>query len=143
MTGRIPDPADPMEEEGLPAMQEALPEKEITGDAQDGVAIPADEPQAVEDYGTTAAEEAAGEPLDGRLARELPDVLAEADEPAAEGEHVDDPYPEDHEERVGRLVESDEGAHTDLDPDAVALDVGTDGGGFSAEERAMRVEPET
>lgn len=143
MTSRIPDPADPMEEEGLPALQDGLPSKEITGDVQDGVAVPGDRPLAVEDYGTTAAEEAAGEPLDRRLAREEPEVLAEADEPAREFEDVENPYPEDRDERVGRLVEPDEGARSDQEADVVAFDVGTDTGGFSAEERAMRIERES
>ena len=38
-------------------------------------------------------------------------------------------------------MEADEGARTDTEADAVALDVGTDSGGFTAEERAMRIEP--
>ena len=53
---------------------------------------------------------------------------------------ADNPYPVDREERVGRIVETDEGARADTEPDAVANDVGTDQGGFSAEERAMRIE---
>jgi hypothetical protein len=43
---------------------------------------------------------------------------------------------------VGRLVEPDEGAHTDTEADLVAGDVGTDLGGYSAEESAMHLEPE-
>jgi hypothetical protein len=46
----------------------------------------------------------------------------------------------DKEERVGRIVETDEGAREDAEADAVAYDVGTDMGGFTAEERAMRIE---
>lgn len=38
---------------------------------------------------------------------------------------------------IGRLVEPDEGAHTDDEPDAVATDAGAAGGGASAEELAM------
>jgi hypothetical protein len=38
---------------------------------------------------------------------------------------------------VGRLVEPDEGAHPDEEPDAVAWDAGAAGGGPSAEELAM------
>lgn len=37
--------------------------------------LPADRPQAVDDYGVTAAEASAGEPLDDRLARERPDQV--------------------------------------------------------------------
>jgi hypothetical protein len=142
VASRIPDPADPFEEEGLASQEPGLAGKRITGDPQDDFAVPGDEPMAVDDYGTTAAEERAGEPLDLRLAREQPDLAARAEQPPDETPAADQPYPEDPEERVGRIVESDEGARADDEPDAVALDVGTDLGGFSAEERAMHIEPE-
>lgn len=41
---------------------------------------------------------------------------------------------------VGRLVEPDEGAHSDVEPDAVAFDRGPAGGGASAEELAIHEE---
>jgi hypothetical protein len=140
VTSRIPDPADPFEEEGLASPDPEYGGKRITGDPQEEMAVPAERPVAVDDFGTTAAEETAGEPLDGRLRREEPDLRAST--PADESPDSDQPYPEDRDERVGRIVETDEGARTDTEPDAVALDVGTDLGGFSAEERAMHVEPE-
>lgn len=142
MASRIPDPADPFEEEGLASQEPGLAGKRITGDPQDDVAVPGDDPVAVDDFGTTASEERAGEPLDLRLSREEPDFAGRSDQPADESPNADQPYPEDLEERVGRIVESDEGARADDEPDAVALDVGTDLGGFSAEERAMHIEPE-
>jgi hypothetical protein len=43
---------------------------------------------------------------------------------------------------AGRIVEEDEGARPDTEKDAVAYEAGPDAGGFSAEERAMRVEDE-
>ena len=43
---------------------------------------------------------------------------------------------------VGRLVEPDEGAHEDIEKDAIARDVGAAGGGPSAEELAMHEIPE-
>ncbi|MDQ6648554.1 MAG: DUF5709 domain-containing protein [Actinomycetota bacterium] len=144
MSGRIPEPASAAEEDGQPDMGYVLAEKEITGDAQEGLELsPRDTPLAVDDYGTTAAEEAAGEPLDLRLSREEPDVLDRADLDADESEGADSPYPVDAEERVGRIVESDEGARSDTEAEAVGHDVGTDLGGFSAEERAMHIEPGT
>ena len=54
---------------------------------------------------------------------------------------LEGPAAADPEERVGRIVEDDEGAHEDEEATAVAHDVGTDFGGFSAEERAMHIEP--
>jgi hypothetical protein len=43
---------------------------------------------------------------------------------------------------IGRLVEPDEGAHVDDEPDAIAWDAGPAGGGASAEELAMHEVPE-
>ena len=62
---------------------------------------PPERPLGVEDYGTTPAEEAWDEPLEERLAREEPDVLVPEDESL-------------------ELVQPDEGAHTDVEPDEVA-----------------------
>ena len=92
--------------------------------------------------GTTAAEQAEGEPLDTRLEREEPDVLAAVDQPADESAGADTPFDERAGQGVGRLVETDEGARTDTEADLVAGDVGTDLGGYSAEESAMHLEPE-
>jgi hypothetical protein len=143
VTSRIPDPADPFEEEGQASQEPGLAGKRITGDPQDDMAVAGDRPVAVDDYGTTAAEEAAGEPLDLRLGREEPDALERAATTGAdESEQSDQPYPTDPEERVGRIVETDEGARADDEASAVADDVGTDLGGFTAEERAMHIQRE-
>ncbi|MQA97178.1 MAG: hypothetical protein GEV11_22000 [Streptosporangiales bacterium] len=48
----------------------------------------------------------------------------------------------DEPRRAGRLVAPDEGVRADAEPDEVAGEVGPDAGGYSAEETAMRVEPE-
>ena len=142
MSSRIGDPSDPFEDEGLASPDPERAAQRITGDAQDDVPIPGDRPVAVTDFGTTVAEQQAGEPLDLRLAREEPELLTRADSPPDVSEDADNPYPADREERVGRIVETDEGAREDTEADVVALDVGTDGGGFTAEERAMRIERE-
>lgn len=139
VSNRVPDPSDPFEDAGLAAEESGVPGKRITGDPQDDMPVPGDTPIAVDDFGTTAAEEQAGEPLDLRLSREEPDL--DADTPLDTSEFADQPYPEDREERVGRIVETDEGARSDEEDTAVAFDVGTDRGGFTAEERAMHVEP--
>jgi hypothetical protein len=140
---RIPDPGDPYEDEGLPATDNALPGKQITGDAQDDIPVPSDTPVAVDDYGTTAAEQREGEPLELRVSREEPDVLAAVDAEPADELTSADPYPADREELAGRLVDTDAGVREDDEPSLVADDVETDGGGFSAEERAMHLEPDT
>ena len=78
MTSRIPDPADPFEEEGLASQEPGLAGKRITGDPQDDFVVPGDDPTAVDDFGTTALEQQEGEPLDLRLSREQPDLGAAA-----------------------------------------------------------------
>jgi hypothetical protein len=129
---------------------------------------PGDRPAAAERFGTTPAEEREGQDLDHRLAEEEPEIdahdpiddiiaenpdvfpappaVSEAGEFEALGEDV---TPDDLDvtggetsSGVGRIVEPDEGAHTDDEKDAVAFDVGRDGGDMSAEEAAMHVIPE-
>ncbi|HEX3648739.1 MAG TPA: DUF5709 domain-containing protein [Pseudonocardiaceae bacterium] len=99
---------------------------------------PAERPWAVNDWGTTAREEASGESLDSRLARELPDVGAGdpaddgiGDTSDTDGEPRDDEVGDD---RSGRLVDPD----SDSDAgEPVATDIGVDGAGASAEEAAV------
>lgn len=69
-------------------------------------------------------------------------MLAELNRPADEQEGADMPFSEESGQGVGRLVAQDEGAYGDSEPDLVATDVGTDLGGYTAEESAMHVEPE-
>lgn len=63
-----------------------------------------------------------------------PEWPAQPEEPS--GQVWEPPRP------AGRLVAPDEGARTDAEPDEIAREAGPDAGGFSAEESAMRVEPE-
>lgn len=84
--------------------------------------LPADQPQGVDEYGVTAAEQRHGEPLDMMLRREEPDY-AERD------------TPESFEGGTGRLVEPDEGAHTDDEEAALAGRAGREG--LTAEEAAV------
>ena len=102
---------------------------------------PAERPWAVDDWGTTEAEESAGESLDGRLARELPDGLPDegdglGDSSDTDGELLDD---EVGDERAGRLVDSNDGGATDDDDELWAQDEGIDGAAASAEEAAVHI----
>lgn len=106
-----------------------LPEQDAVGEGTDGIIEPPDEPLVVTDFGTTARETLEGESLDGRLARERPDATPASPDPTDEA-------------LAGRLVDTDQGAYADTEKDAVAYDVGTDGGAASAEEAAMHVVPE-
>jgi hypothetical protein len=129
-----PDPGSRLEDEGMPDLSDALPSKVITGDPQEELDAPGDEPRATVDFGVTAEETRSGEPLADRLSREQPDVGA------VRGPGTDAPYPEDPDEQAGRFAEERE-ADTGKEQDAWAADVGADGGGFAPEERAMHVEP--
>jgi hypothetical protein len=181
------DPHSRFEDEGIPDLQDGTPEQQWAVDPQEAP-LPADEPVAVDDYGTTNEEQIQGESLTGRLGREVPEEQpvfgveesATATRPPAAGggapdaeelteesglgvgsdldtgyerdSGVDRPWEAQPEEpsgqvwdeprRAGRLVAPDEGAHEDAEPDEVATEAGPDAGGFSAEEAAMRVEPE-
>jgi Family of unknown function (DUF5709) len=101
-------------------------------------------------FGATAGEQHTGESLDRRLAEEDPDNGADSDdrpdgdswdENATDGDisrivAADGPDP-----RTGRLVRAYEvdAAYPNWETDAVARDVGSDGGGATAEEAALHV----
>jgi hypothetical protein len=199
------DPRSLLEDEGIPDLEKGTPQQQWAVDPQ-LAPVPGDSPTGVDEYGTTASEQARGESLDRELARERPDPImreqAWADESPAtrvedeaaqqpdlaigrgplseSGESVvldapvgpvpteDSPWSDDTgfypgddegygnpaqpEEPIGRvwddprpsgrLVAPDEGAHPDTEPDEVAHETGPDFGGYSAEEAAMRVDPE-
>jgi hypothetical protein len=143
MSSRIPEPPSAMEAEGIPDL-ERTSDSLLTTDPEDayGMEPPRDAPLASDEFGTTAEEMHDGEPLDGRIAREEPDVLSLVDQEPDESPGSDTPFDERAGQGVGRLVEPDEGARTDTEPDLVATDVGTDLGGYTAEEAAMHLEPE-
>jgi hypothetical protein len=126
------EPEDTLEDRGV-------------SDALDEGYSPAERPWAVDDYGTTAREEAEGEDLDHRLAREVPDIGSDdegdglGDESDTDGELRDD---EVGDARAGRLVASDDGGVSDTDDELWASDIGVDGAGASSEEAAVHVVPE-
>ena len=96
-------------------------------------------PWAVDDWGTTEAEEAAGESLDGRLARELPDDPADegdglGDSTDTDGELLDD---EVGDVRAGRLVDAER--DDDTDDELSGRHQGIDGAAASAEEAAVHI----
>lgn len=136
MTEQTQSPFE-LEDDGIPDHTGPLESKSLTGDAQDGIGAPSTRPASL-DFGTTAEEQLHGESLDGRLAREAPEVDATAE-----------PYPGSPDKEpsyggspAGRIVEEDEGARTDATKETVASDVGADHGGFTAEEAAMHIEPD-
>lgn len=180
-----PTPVSDPEAEGLPetADDDSTAWDDVdTGRVADGpdpASLPADEPLAVDRFGTTAEEARQGESLDFKLAREaltppVDDPLAAPGNPVIADEAVSeeaarqapldaavlDEEPVDPRtdsavsmydrpglgegtgQPVGRLVELDEGGLTDQERDSVAYDAGPDGGGASAEERAIHEAPD-
>ncbi|UQW99614.1 DUF5709 domain-containing protein [Streptomyces sp. RerS4] len=122
----------------MPDMENALDEPGLDETLDTGYSPP-ERPLAVNDPATTAEGRHSGENLDQRLARELPEAEADAEDVtwgdiAAEGEdasaagHV----------RAGRLAARDE-SRPPHHVSVVAEDVGVNGGAASAEEAAMHI----
>lgn len=142
MSARLPHQPSESEAEGMPDPGFAAPGQLEAGDTQSTLEPSHDTATAVDDFGTTGLEERTGESLDARIAREEDDVLVDVELLADESEGADNPFSERSGQHVGRLVAPDEGAHTDTESELLASDVGTDLGGYSAEESAMHLEPE-
>ena len=111
---------------------------------------PAEKPWALDDWGTTPREQLDGQSLDDRLARELPDFGADDPDDDGLGDVSDsDGELRDYEvgdDRAGRLVSesyiSSDAASVggdEWDADLLAVDVGIDGAGASAEEAAVHI----
>jgi hypothetical protein len=136
------DPENRSDEDdsGVLEPEDSLDDRGV-GDVLDEGWSPVEKPLASTGWGTTAREEADREPLDARLARELPDA---ADRPGddlgdasdTDGELLDD---EVGDRRAGRLVDADDGGTTDTDDRLYARDEGIDGAAASAEEAAVHV----
>jgi hypothetical protein len=133
------DGTDPEEASGLLGAEDTLDDSRGVRDVLDTGWSPPERPWAVDDWGTTEVEEATGESLAGRLARELPDGTPDdgdglGDASDTDGELLDD---EVGDERAGRLVDGHEGGR--FDSALYARDEGIDGAAASAEEAAVHV----
>jgi Family of unknown function (DUF5709) len=138
------DGTDPEEASGVLQPEDTLDTGSGVSDVLDTGWSPPERPWAVNDWGTTESEEAAGESLAGRLARELPDTSDDGgdglgDVSDTDGELIDD---EVGDRRAGRLVDS-EAAWGDVEPELYATDVGIDGAAASAEEAAVHIVSES
>jgi Family of unknown function (DUF5709) len=133
---------DDIEDEGVLDASDTL-DDDAVDDPLDAGVEPADRWWGANRFGTTAAEQLAGESLDQLLAEEEPDIDPSADPGEDEDELIRRGY--ESEPRSGRLVadnpyENGDGYDSqDADPDVVAWDAGIDGGGASAEEAAVHV----
>jgi hypothetical protein len=119
----LPRPAPDVIEDGVPATSEIPEEQLLTGDTLEGEMAPLDRPQAVKDWGTTASEQLGPEPMEVRLAREVPDVAeAESDytdrqfiEPGADAGLADD--------EADAVGEADTGLEDTLSAEEAAMQV--------------------
>ncbi|HEY2191832.1 MAG TPA: DUF5709 domain-containing protein [Actinomycetospora sp.] len=115
--------------------EDTLADPDVPDPLDEGIS-PNEQPWGTTAWGVTDAEEREGQPLAGRLRREVPDRSSSdegdglGDESDTDGELYDD---EVGEGRAGRLVLRDGGE------DFWADDVGVDGAGASAEEAAVHV----
>ncbi len=127
--------ASTAEDDGVLSSADTLDSDDLLADPLDTGIIAPDRWSPGQGYGTTAAEERAGESFDQYLKQEEPDILPDVSGTWTDSEWTDsEPEP-----RSGRLVAPDEGAHEDVEPRAVAREVGIDGGAASAEEAAMHI----
>ncbi|MCF0093819.1 DUF5709 domain-containing protein [Micromonospora sp. MH99] len=126
------------EDDGVLDASDTLDDDRV-GDPLDTGIVAADHWTAANRFGTTPAEERAGESLDQYLAQEEPDVdpYAETGDDEDEDELTRRGY--ETEARAGRLVEYDEGVREDDEAESVAWDAGIDAGAASAEEAAVHV----
>src|SRR4051794_14403185 len=127
---------EPAEDDGVLAVSDSLASDDLQADVLDTGVDAGEGYRAADAYGTTLAEERAGESLDQLLSEEEPDAPPEQP-------WTDEEYGPDVEDvpfaRSGRLVAPDEGTGADDEADLVATDVGVDGGGASAEEAAVHL----
>jgi hypothetical protein len=135
-----PDGTSEIQEDAGPLEPEDTLDDRGIGDVLDEGYSPPEHPRAVNQVGTTAAEQEAGETLDERLPRERPDIQARRDDGLGDATDTDGELVdwEAGELRSGRLVAPDEGVRVRQEG-MVGEDVGIDGGAASAEEAAVHV----
>jgi hypothetical protein len=125
------------EDDGVLEASDTLDDDRVADPLDVGIAAP-DRWAGANRYGTTPAEQRAGESLDQLLSEEEPDIDPYAD-PADQDEDELIRRGYDREERSGRLMADDEGFGDDEQAESVAWDMGIDSGAASAEEAAMHV----
>jgi hypothetical protein len=114
------------EDEGLPEVaQDDSPTMERAEDPE-FAPLPGERPGASVDFGTTSAEQAEGESLDGRLAREVPD-----DAPGVRA--AEDP------QRASAQLEQDFDAGTERTADDIEATADAAVGGEGPEESAVHI----
>jgi hypothetical protein len=136
----VTDPDEWDQESGQLGSEDTLDDRGVADPLDEGVS-PAERPWIGDGWGVTAREEATGESLDGRLARELPDGVTDEGDGLGDASDTDGELWDDEvgEVRAGRLLGRDQGGTSDRDEELWASDIGVDGAGASAEEAAMHI----
>lgn len=124
------------EDDGVLDASDTLDDARVGDPLDTGIVAP-DHWTAANRFGTTPAEERAGESLAQLLAQEEPDIDPYAEVVDDEDELTRRGY--EREARTGRLVAPDGGFGEDDEADAIARDVGIDAGAASAEEAAVHL----
>lgn len=121
----IPNPENWANDPAFPdVVDDAAPERDRLVDPQEP-ALPGSRYQGVDAVGTTDQEQIDGESLDQKVAREVPDTIADPrdDLPREAEGFVDESGDPDvlaaTDVPAGRLVDPDEGAHEDTEKDLV------------------------
>lgn len=128
-----------VDDEDQPAAEDLLLDDSV--DEADRGYSPPEHYSAAQGYGNTPWEEEHRETIDQRERQEIPeeDPYEAAERESVEDIERDSTNAEVGDERAGRLVAPDEGAHEDTEKDLVGLDAGIDGAAASAEEAAVHV----
>jgi hypothetical protein len=127
---------DEIEDDGVLDASDTLDDDRVTDPLDTGVAA-ADRWAGANRFGTTPAEQRAGESLEQLLAEEEPDPDPYAEQVDDEDELTRRGY--ERQARAGRLAAGDDGFGADDEADLVGRDVGVDAGGASAEEAAIHL----
>jgi hypothetical protein len=129
MSGDEDTSPDVTEDDGLLDPSDTL----LDRDQLDEGYSPPERPYAVNDWGTTPAEAAAGESLDARLRREVPEAAPDR------GDGLGDSSDTDGELRDREVGDVRSGRLADDGEELFSTDVGIDGGAASAEEAAVHL----
>jgi hypothetical protein len=121
LTEDVDAPTGSLDAEGIPDHEGPLPQKEATGDGQDGIVAPGDRPWAAEDHDVTAEGQREGSTLDERLSLEEPDRMRPSEDAEAI-ELVDEDRTDDEPAMVGDLA----GTAGDVPAEELAMHVTED-----------------
>jgi hypothetical protein len=132
------DEWDSVEDDGVLDASDSLDDDAVSDPLDVGIEA-ADRWSGADRFGTTAAEQRAGESLEQHLAEEEPDVDPDADPDPSTDEDEWNRRGYELDPRAGRLLDENEGYGEDDEKDLVGIDAGVDAGGASAEEAAMHL----